>query len=380
MSAGSNYNGEAIPPSISINICNDRNEMDNNFRVVGEKRKGDADLNPFSSVNNNCLDDNESSMILQNLPDDAQSLDARCHSGYSHETANVNDSGYESFGATKKTKKTYNKYSHKGSEGQVKARLSEEKYKGILVPYDANSVKCTSCDAILHPSTTSIHRHVITPKHIKNQALKKSETESNAIRFSRNESYYSDYREPSFEGVDSASNLIPGLADTMSTVEAFRPNPKEYERIDDKALREGVMKENFLENHAVHDTLSGQNRVEIYEIYRKINCDELLCILKFGTSINGYPGIVHGGITATIFDNTFGWLLMACSLPPAFTANLNINYRDPIYPNTFLRLKTKLLSVNGRKIIMDASMENCLTGKIVADSTTLFIMMKKNVE
>jgi len=131
-------------------------------------------------------------MVLQNLPD-AQSIDAGCHSGYSLDSAPLNESA---FGASNKVKKTYNKYSHKGSQGQVKARLSEEKYKGILVPFDSNSVKCTACDAILHPSTTSIHRHVITPKHIKNQALKKSETESNNVRISRNEKYYSDYREP----------------------------------------------------------------------------------------------------------------------------------------------------------------------------------------
>lgn len=107
-------------------------------------------------------------------------------------------------------------------------------------------------------------------------------------------------------------------------LERFRPSQDSYERIDDKVFNEGHL---FLENHAVHDTLAGLNRVEVYEIYKSKSSEELLCILKFGGSINGYPGIVHGGITATIFDNTFGWLLMACKLPSAFTANLTINYR-----------------------------------------------------
>lgn len=112
------------------------------------------------------------------------------------EAVALNDS-YDSYG-TRKTKKVYNKYSHQGSQGQVKARLSEEKYKGILVQYDAQSVKCVACEAVLHPSTTSIHRHVITPKHIKNMALKKSEQEPvNAIpRYNFDELYYQDYRDP----------------------------------------------------------------------------------------------------------------------------------------------------------------------------------------
>ena len=50
-------------------------------------------------------------------------------------------------------------------------------------------------------------------------------------------------------------------------------------------------------------------------------------MIKFGGSVNGYLGVVHGGITAAVFDNSFGWLLMACNLPVSFTANINVNYR-----------------------------------------------------
>ena len=51
--------------------------------------------------------------------------------------------------------------------------------------------------------------------------------------------------------------------------------------------------------------------------------------------------------------------------------------RDTIYPHTFFRLKTRLVEMNDRKITMDAAMENCITGKLVAESTTLLIVIKK---
>lgn len=67
--------------------------------------------------------------------------------------------------------------------------------------------------------------------------------------------------------------------------------------------------------------------IQAYEIYKSRTSNELFCLIKFGSSMSGYLGVVHGGITAAMFDNTFGWLLMACNLPVAFTANLNVNYR-----------------------------------------------------
>ena len=66
---------------------------------------------------------------------------------------------------------------------------------------------------------------------------------------------------------------------------------------------------------------------QVYEIYKSRTSNELFCLIKFGGSVNGYLGVVHGGITAAVFDNSFGWLLMACNLPVSFTANINVNYR-----------------------------------------------------
>lgn len=108
--------------------------------------------------------------------------------------------------------------------------------------------------------------------------------------------------------------------------ESMRPPPDSgFIRIDD-ALLSGEYQA-LAKDHAIHDTLNGVGMVEIYEIYKHDERPEVHCVIRFGSSLNGHPGIVHGGITALLFDNTFGWLFVSLKIPKAVTANLNINYR-----------------------------------------------------
>jgi len=172
----------------------------------------------------------------------------------------------------------------------------------------------------------------------------------------------------------TTSTTISTTSTTISTsIEAYRPNKDEYDRLDTLLLTNEY--KNFTKNHALHESLKGNGKIEAYEIYKKKDSDEIKCIIKFGESLNGHPGIVHGGISALLIDNTFGWLFMSLKLPSAFTANLNINYRSPVYPNTIGILNAYMIKVEGRKMYMEAKMED-INGKELVNATTLFIAMK----
>lgn len=123
-------------------------------------------------------------------------------------------------------------------------------------------------------------------------------------------------------------NRFPAAVTARNTIllEKLRPASNQYTRIDEGPL---MKKENqaWVNDHAIHGTLNKESGIELYEIYKCNNSDDILCIIKFGSSLNGYPGVVHGGITALMFDNSFGWLLQASNAPPAVTANLEVNYR-----------------------------------------------------
>lgn len=83
------------------------------------------------------------------------------------------------------------------------------------------------------------------------------------------------------------------------------------------------------------------------------------------------------GISALMLDNSYGWLYLARGFPPAFTANLVVNYRSPIKKESYSILKAKVDKFEGRKLYMSATIEDALTGKLQVESTTLFITMRK---
>lgn len=63
----------------------------------------------------------------------------------------------------------------------------------------------------------------------------------------------------------------------------------------------------------------------------------------------GYPGIVHGGIIASMLDETIGRVFMEGD-PPRFmvTGELKIRYKKPVPVNTPLILKGHKVKDNGR--------------------------------
>ncbi|KAI5780527.1 HotDog domain-containing protein [Geopyxis carbonaria] len=84
----------------------------------------------------------------------------------------------------------------------------------------------------------------------------------------------------------------------------------------------------------------------------------LVSILYLGTDLCGYPGLVHGGLLATLLDEG----LARCSfgaLPNklGMTANLTINYRKPSPAETFVVLRAKTVKVEGRKAWVEGHIE-----------------------
>lgn len=138
---------------------------------------------------------------------------------------------------------------------------------------------------------------------------------------------------PSIEETSTAQKLVQ-----------LRPKSPHFIRVDENFLVQQAL---FMtRNHVLHDTLKGPGLIEIYEVYRKLGESEIVCLIKLGERLNGYPNIVHGGIahlfvlviilniiyympgiTALLFDNTFGWVFLALDAPPAVTANLTVNYK-----------------------------------------------------
>ena len=126
-------------------------------------------------------------------------------------------------------------------------------------------------------------------------------------------------------------------------------------------------------------TLAGRGRIVVPPFtWSEDGGKSLVSICYLGTDLCGHPGIVHGGLLATLLDEG----LARCCFPAlpnkvGMTASLNINYRKPAPAGAYVVLKAKTVRVEGRKAWVEGRIET-LAGEgeqpqVLVEATALFI-------
>ncbi|KAJ5727068.1 hypothetical protein N7493_004888 [Penicillium malachiteum] len=103
----------------------------------------------------------------------------------------------------------------------------------------------------------------------------------------------------------------------------------------------------------------------------------LIEILYFGGHVSGYPGIVHGGLLATILDEGLGWCCFP-SLPggAGATVTLDVRYLSPLPTDSFAVLKAETKDVVGRKEWVEGHIDTLPENgepTVVAEARALFV-------
>lgn len=98
---------------------------------------------------------------------------------------------------------------------------------------------------------------------------------------------------------------------------------------------------------------------------------EILYALYIGDNTCGHPGFVHGGLIATLLDETSGVVSNITAGPGQFTANLNLDYVRPLPNNSWVLVRGKATKIEGRKLFIGCQVE--INGTVHAKSTALFI-------
>jgi 3'-phosphoadenosine 5'-phosphosulfate synthase len=126
-------------------------------------------------------------------------------------------------------------------------------------------------------------------------------------------------------------------------------------------------------------TLMGPGRVVVPPFtWTEQGGKSLVQIQYLGSDLCGHPGIVHGGLLATICDEG---LARCCfgALPNkiGMTANLNINYRSPAPAGAFVVLRAETTKVEGRKAWVEGRLETLVgegeTPVVLVEASALFI-------
>ena len=106
-------------------------------------------------------------------------------------------------------------------------------------------------------------------------------------------------------------------------------------------------------------TLAGPGKIVVPPYFwSEKDGKSMVSIFYLGTDVSGHPGIVHGGLLATMLDEG----LARCCFPAlpnkvGVTANLQINYRKPTAAGQFLVLRAKTIKLEGRKAWVEGWIE-----------------------
>lgn len=110
--------------------------------------------------------------------------------------------------------------------------------------------------------------------------------------------------------------------------------------------------------------------------------NSLVSIGYLGPNVSGHPGIVHGGLLATLLDEAMGrasFLVLPNKV--GMTANLNVNYRRPAMANSYIVIRAQVVKSEGRKAWVEARIETLpeegQEPEILVDATSLFVEPKQ---
>ncbi|PMD60874.1 uncharacterized protein K444DRAFT_642776 [Hyaloscypha bicolor E] len=104
---------------------------------------------------------------------------------------------------------------------------------------------------------------------------------------------------------------------------------------------------------------------------------EIVTVIWFGGAIAGWPGVTHGGVTATIMDEILG----RCAIKqfPAqtgVTANLELNYLKPVVTNSFYVVRAiPEKGFTERKGWVSGRLET-VDGRVCVEAKGLFVVPK----
>lgn len=125
-----------------------------------------------------------------------------------------------------------------------------------------------------------------------------------------------------------------------------------------------------------NDVVNGAVTVSEEEKQRIFNDAKLYCIFVPNVKVQGHEKIVHGGFTATLFDNMAGSLaFMLSDFSPMATAYLTINYRKPVRTGEEYHAEIYPTKIEGKKVYINGKIKD-IKGNVYAETELLFVKVQ----
>ncbi len=104
----------------------------------------------------------------------------------------------------------------------------------------------------------------------------------------------------------------------------------------------------------------------------------VVCLANVADTFEGPRGYLHGGIIATVLDETMSKAVRTHGLV-AMTRHLEVDYQRPVPSSSPIRLEGRVTRSEGRKHWVEASIFNA-NGKLLAGGKGVFIEVRERRE
>jgi 3'-phosphoadenosine 5'-phosphosulfate synthase len=186
---------------------------------------------------------------------------------------------------------------------------------------------------------------------------------------------------------ETLTMYIPADAAEQEIEDFIRNHPVAKELRSRREMSESrphlKMSPNFKAHNLTGGTLMGPGKVAVPPFcWNEAGGKSMVSISHLGNDLCGHPGIIHGGMLATMLDEG---LARCCfgALPNkiGMTANLNIDYRAPAPAGSYVVLRAETTKVEGRKAWVKGRIETLAgegeTPVVLAEATALFVEPKQ---
>ena len=102
--------------------------------------------------------------------------------------------------------------------------------------------------------------------------------------------------------------------------------------------------------------------------------DKAVGQVKFGTTYEGIPGHVHGGMVAAVLDETLGYLAVNHDIG-GLTAVLTVRYRAPTPLQTELAVEAHVVRIEGKKAFVQALLK--AGDAVTAEAEGVFVAVNR---
>lgn len=122
----------------------------------------------------------------------------------------------------------------------------------------------------------------------------------------------------------------------------------------------------------------GGNWINGFGINFEKQGDVYIAHYTFKNHQQGPQNIAHGGAVAALIDEAMTATVYKSGYGPAFTVNLNISYRAPIYVGEQISITGRLLEFDGRKIHLRAEI-HLPDNMLATEADGLFIRLVEDI-